>query len=268
MRLKSYLFIALAITSLYSCSDDNDDNASGNSENSITVTFPLNDGNYWNYDVLTDGTPSRDSIFITHDTIINSITYKKVETEIIPTGFYSSSLKNNALRIDNEKLLLTGDLSFLAGQSLPVGVDLSVTDFTILDNNAVSGTELSSKTGTISQTINSLPVTMDYTLKTVAGADYTSLTINNVTYQNVKTTDVILTASAYLTIIPGYNQDILNPSNQDVMVSEILFADGIGAIAITTDINFTLDATIASSLNIPQAQSQHQEETLDTYHIN
>lgn len=264
MRLKSYLFIALAVSSIYSCSNDNDDNP----ENSFSITFPLNDGNYWNYDIVTDGATSRDSVFISHDTVINSITYKKVETEVIPTGFYSSSLKDNALRNNNQKLLLTGDLSFLAGQSLPVGVDLSVTDFTILDNNASSGTQLSSKSGSISQTINSVPVTMNYTLKTVAGTDYESITINNVTYQNVKTTNVILTASAYTTIIPGYDQDILNPSDQNVMVSEILFADGIGAIAITTDISFTLDASIASGLGISQSQSQHQEETLDTYHIN
>ena len=132
MRLKHYLFALLTI-GFISCSDDNDD--SNENPSTVNVTFPLTDGNYWNYDTDTDGTTSRDSIYIDHDTIINSITYKKLETEIVPTGFYSSSLKNNGLRFSDNKLLLSGSLSFLAGQSLPIGVDLSVTDFTILNNN-------------------------------------------------------------------------------------------------------------------------------------
>lgn len=267
MRLKHYLFALLTI-GLISCSNDNDDSPESINPNTINVTFPLADGNYWNYDVDTDGTTSRDSIYIDHDTIINSITYKKLETESIPTGFYSSSLKNNALRFSDNKLLLTGNLSFLAGQSLPIGVDLSVTDFTILDNNVSTDTELSSKTGTITQDYNGFPVTMDYTLKTLAGNEYASLTLNGTTYQNIKSTKVVLTASVYITIIPGVTQDILTPSDQNVMVAEIFFADGIGAVSIITDINATIDSTVATSLGLPQSITQHQEETLDTYHIN
>lgn len=267
MRLKHYLFALLTI-GLISCSNDNDDSPESINPNTINVTFPLANGNYWNYDVDTDGTTSRDSIYIDHDTIINSITYKKLETESIPTGFYSSSLRNNALRFADNTLLLTGDLSFLSGQAIPVGLDLSVTDFVILNNNASNGTLLSSKTGTISQTMSGFPVTMNYTLKTIAGNDYSSLTINGITYQNLKSTQIILTASVSVSI-SGISFPILTPSNQDVMVSEIIFADGIGAVSIVSDVNATLDPTVATTLGFPQSTiSQHQEEMLDTYNVN
>lgn len=264
MRLKHYLFALLTI-GFISCSDDNDD--SNENPSTVSVTFPLTDGNYWSYDIDTDGTTSRDSIYIDHDTIINSITYKKLETEIVPTGFYSSSLKNNGLCFSDNKLLLSGSLSFLAGQSLPIGMDLSVTDFTILNNNVSAETELSSKTETITQDYNGFPVTMDYTLKTLAGNDYTSLTLNGITYQNLKSTKVVLTASVSVSIL-GTPIPILNPSSQNVMVAEIIFADGIGAVSITTDINATIDSTAATSLGLPQSITQHQEEALDTYHVN
>ena len=61
--------------------------------------------------------------------IINSITYKRMKTKSLPTGFFCGALRNNGLRADGKQIKLSGDVSVNIGASLPVA--FSVTDFVI-----------------------------------------------------------------------------------------------------------------------------------------
>ena len=126
-----FLITSLLLIFLTSCSSDNDNN-SDNGNEAPTEFLPLKNNNYWTYDVDSDLSSStnpltRDSIYVANDTLINSVTYKKLKTLNVPTGFFSSTLRNNGIKIDGSKLLMTGNFSFDFGLTSPIS--LNVTDF-------------------------------------------------------------------------------------------------------------------------------------------
>jgi hypothetical protein len=270
--MKKILFAILSL-SLVSCAIEGlEDTIGNNTNNSTTFTdaLPLNNGNYWTYDVVGQAN-TRDSLYIFGDEIVGAHTYKKFKNRNnIATGFYCSSLNNNNVRKEAGKLLLTGNLSLLQGITLPTGVDLSVTDFIIFKENATNGEILSEKTGTFQQTISNLPITIEYRLKSIGGENLASYTSpNNDVYPNVKSTKIVVSLKMTSTqTIAGFPITINILPQQDVVVSTQYLSKNIGVVHTKTNTNFTLNATIAAQIGLPVTNSQVQEEFLDTYSVN
>ena len=125
MKKVHFVIGLLFISVMFSCSNDD-----SSSENSSNFSTPLTVGSYWTYDVEGQAGSNRDSLFIDSETTISSNSYKVFKTRNdIATGFYSSSLRNNQVRESNGNLLLTGDLSVDAGETLPIAIDLTLNDF-------------------------------------------------------------------------------------------------------------------------------------------
>lgn len=262
MKLKHLFLLGLA-TFAVSCS--NSDSASDTAP--ISFELPLEINNYWVYDVdFTNGT-SRDSLYISNDTLINGITFKKFKTKTAPAaGFYSSSLRENGVRKDGNKLLLSGNLALGSGQNLPVDLDVTLDNFVIFQANASNNAELDSQSGSFQQTVNNIPITVNYTLKSVAGEtldNYT--TLNGDTFTNVKKAKIVITASATANII-GSTLPVLN--SQDILVSYHYVAENVGVIFTETTFSYTIASAIATQLGIPATNTQNQTETLDTYMVN
>lgn len=260
---KSAFFVTLLTSILFiSCSSDD----SGTGSNFET---PLTIGNYWTYDVEGQAGITRDSLYISNDTVIGSNTYKKFKTENnIATGFYSSALRNNGVRESNGKLKLSGDLSLAAGQTLPIAVDLTLSDFVIFNKNASNNQALNSspKTGTIQQTVSGYPLNINYSLQSYGGETLTSFTSpNGDVYTDVKTTKIKLNVEI-TTTISGFPITAL--AAQDVLVSTQYLADGIGVVYTNTVTSYSLNSLVATQLGIPATSSQTQEEFLDTYLVN
>lgn len=264
--MKKILFLILS-SLFFSCSSDEtlEDN------NYPLFEIPLVDGNYWTYDIETETNTSRDSLYVANDTLINSILHKKMKVKNnIATGFYSNSLKNNGLRVSGNKLLLSGDLSLSAGQTLPFSLDLELFEFIVFNADVNSGETLSTKSGTIQETVNGYPLTINYTLKSVSGNTFENYTApNNDTYSNVKSNKIILTARIE-TSVSGFSVFLIN--EQDVMVSEQFIAKNIGVVHTNTVTTYTLNPSIPAQLlnqiPFPSSQTQTQSEFLDTYQVN
>jgi hypothetical protein len=276
--MKKILFAILSL-SLVSCAvegleetiGDNTNNTN-NTNNTTTFTdaLPLNNGNYWTFDVE-GATNTRDSLYIFGNETVGVHTYNKFKNRNnIATGFYCSSLNNNNVRKEAGKLLLTGNLSLLQGITLPTGIDLSVTDFIIFKESSTNGEILSEKTGTFQQTISNLPVTIEYRLKSIGGESFTSYTSpNNDIYPNVKSTKIVVSLKITSTqTIAGFPITINVLPQQDVVVSTQYLSKNIGVVYTKTNTNFTLNATIAAQIGLPVTNSQEQEEFLDTYNVN
>lgn len=244
-----------------SCSNNDD------SPNSNNFNFSLNNGNYWTYNVLTENTASRDSLYIKGDTIINNKTYKKFKAKDFPSGFYSTSLNNNGLRKDGSKLLLSGTLGFGANQGLPTSISIDLNDFIIFNGNASSGTTMGTKNGTIQETFGDYNVVINYTLTSKSGDFYDVYNVNGNDYENVKATEISLrmTINASLVGVP-FSIPVLQ--NQEVLHSNQYTANQIGVIKTETTISYNIDSQIASTLGIPASSVQNQSETLDTYFFN
>jgi hypothetical protein len=263
MKKIHFLFVFLAFTLLLACSsDDSNSGSSGNFSTPITI------GNYWTYDVEGQTGTTRDSLYISNDTVIESNTYKKFKTKNnFATGFYSSTLRNNGVRVSNGKLLLSGDLSLAGGQTLPIAVDLTLNDFIIFDKDASNNQALNSspKSGTINETFNGYPLTINYSLQAYGGETLANFTSDGTVYTNVKSTKIKLNVSV-TTSLSGIQIPVL--ANQEILVSTQYLADGIGVVYTNTVISYNLNPTAADFLGITPSNTQSQEEFLDTYLVN
>ena len=139
-----------------------------------TTYMPLKDGNYWNYDVQQVNAGA-----------INS------SLGIDANGFFSRTLKNNGVKISGSSLIATGTFSIpFPGLITPVEINLN--NFAFFKDNAPIGTEIGITSGTLQQTVNNYPLDINYTLKAVAQESLPNYTSNNVTYNNVKKTRLLL----------------------------------------------------------------------------
>lgn len=265
---KSILLTFLSVSSLFiSCSND-DDNENG----ADNFTIPLTEGNYWTYDVNSEGNFTRDSLYIFGNIVLNTKTYKKFQTrDDVATGFYSSSLRNNGVRKSNSKLLLSGDLSLASGQNLPINFDLSLDDFVIFNSNASNNQALNSSavTGIIEETYNGFPLTINYSLQSYGGESFTAFTSpNGDSYSNVKSTKIKLNVSVNSEqTFGGFTIPIVVLVPQDLIVSTIYTAEGIGVVYVNTDTSYTINSDLASEFGIPPTDSQNQKEYLDVFMI-
>ena len=271
LAILSLSIVSCAVEGLEETIGENTNNTNNTNNNTtFTDALPLNTGNYWTYDVV-GATNTRDSLYIFGDETVGAHTYKKFKNRNnIATGFYCSSLNNNNVRKDAGKLLLTGNLSLLQAMTLPTGLDLSVTDFIIFKESATNGEILSEKTGTFQQTISSLPITIEYRLRSIGGENFPSYTSpNNDVYPNVKSTKIVVSLKITSTqTIAGFPITINILPQQDVVVSTQYLSKNIGIVYTKTNTNFTLNATIAAQIGLPVTNSQVQEEFLDTYSVN
>lgn len=267
--MKKILLITLSF-GLFSCSNDDTAATTPVETTVFTDALPLNNGNYWTYDVE-GATTTRDSLYIFGDETIGAFTYKKFKNKNdISTGFYTTSLNNNGLRKDSGKLLLTGSLSVPQGQTLPIGLDLSVVDFIIFKESAPNGELLNEKTGSFQQNVNNIPLTIEYKLKSFGGEDLTSFTSpNNDVYTNVKTTKIVVNLKVTtVQTIAGIPITITVLQPQDVITSTQYLSKNIGVVYTQTLTTYNLDTSIATQLGIPASNSQTQEEFLDTFLVN
>ncbi|MFM7896567.1 hypothetical protein [Flavobacterium sp.] len=233
----------------------------------------MNNNNYWTYDVDSQGTLTRDSLYISGDVVFNSKTYKKFQTrDDMATGFYSSSLRNNGVRKVDSRLLLSGDLSLASGQNLPINLDLSLDDFVIFNSNASNNQALNSSpvTGVIQETYNGYPLTISYSLQSYGGESFTTFTSpNGDSFPNVKSTKIKLNVSVVSEqTVGGFTIPITVLAPQDLIVSTIYTAEGIGVVYVNTDTTYSINSTVATQFGIDPSGTQNQKEYLDIYVVN
>lgn len=259
-----YFGAAILFLALTSCSssDDNGSNAPG------TTFLPLTASTSWVYDVTLDGAEAgRDSLYVAGETTLNGKTYKQLKTKSQPTGFYSNAMNNNSVRIDGDKLLLTGSTGIAAGDFLPIAIN--VNDFVIFKENGSNNAQLDVSSGLVEQTIQEIPLKIDYKLSSVFKESLANFTVpGRESYTNVKVIKLIANlkvSTVYL--LPGLNTPVTIAilDAQDVIVSTQYYAQGIGMVYSKTELNFEVNdfSDFGIELPIPQSGSSTVEEFLD-----
>ncbi|TGD58365.1 hypothetical protein [Flavobacterium humi] len=249
-----------------SCSSDN------TSEDipSATNYYPSGTGNFWVYDV--EGTPvGRDSLYISGDTLINSVAYKRFKTKMQPVGFYSNSLNKNGVRKSEDKLLVSGTIGLNFTDQFPLTI--SISDFTAFKESASPNEVLGTVSGSFQQNVQGYPLTIEYTFTSKAVGSLASFTSpNNDVYTDVKSVNTILNVKIS-TIYQPQGVPISIPVTilpaQDVIVSTQYYAKNIGVVHTNTDMHYQLASLpVQVQLPIPSSGDQNQKEFLDTYQIN
>ena len=279
MKIRQILASLFAII-LFSCSHNNSSEEIDLTDGIPTIYMPLKINNFWKYDVSStyNGNimPSKDSLYVSNDTVINSITNKKMKSVGqdpvgSATGFYSSIMHNNSIRIDGARLKLTGTVNLPTLISDPITLNLN--DFTIFKQNATSGIELSSVSGEFSRTIQTYLLNFNYTFKSVSDENLATYTTNGHSFTDVKKTKLILNLTVtYPTVISGIATNITILPAQDIIVSTQYYAKNIGVIYNDTTIQYALNPAAASSLNLPSTVpttgNLTQQESVTSYHLN
>jgi hypothetical protein len=265
------IIVFLALLLITSCSQNNNGSDSQDLSDLIPTTYmPLTIGNYWDYNVqqvnpgAVNTSFGTDHLFISNDTLISGVTYKKMKTSVMPNGFFSNTLRNNGVKISGSSLIATGKFSIpFPGLTAPVEINLN--NFTFFKDNAPIGSEIGITTGTIQQTVNNYPLDINYTLKAVAQESLPNYTSNNVTYNNVKKTRLLLNLKISTTN-SGVTAILL--ADQTVFTINEYFAKNIGNVYTNTYFHYDINPDIATQFGVPATASETQEEFLTTYLLN
>ncbi len=258
--MKSRILIAFAFVSvLFSCSSD--DSGSGEPTNFL----PLESENFWKYNVTLDGTEAgQDHLYVGNDTLVG---FKIMKTMAQPVGFFSSSLRHNALKIAGGKIKLTGKLGLNLGDAFPV--DIPVENFVMFNESASTNEELGSVDGVIEQTLGEYPLTINYTVKSVnleTLASYTTPAPDNKTYTDVKKVKMVMNMEVSTQLFPAPFPAATVMDSQDVVVSYQYYAKNIGMVYANTVIEYELNE-LPVELPFPASGTQNQYEFLDSYDV-
>ena len=269
-KIKYFILLFSSLT-IISCSNSSETGTVDDGSSIPTTFFPTHSGNYWTYDVASQGTTTRDSLYISGDTLINSKSYKKLKTLAVPSGFHSTIVRNNGLRIDGSSLKMSGVFSIPTFVGNPYNISLD--DYTIFKQNSSQGDLLATLSGSFDQTIQGYPLTFNYTLKTVSDGDLASYSTNDngviTNYINLKKSKIILNLkiTSLQTITVGgvptpVTVTVMNA--QDVVTSNSYYVENKGVVYTNTLINYQLQdlSSYNVTLPFPSSGTQTQEEFL------
>ena len=138
-------------------------------------------------------------------------------------------------------------------------------NFAFFKENAPIGSEIGITSGTLQQTVNNYPLDINYTLKAVAQESLPNYTSNNVTYNNVKKTRLLLNLKISTTN-SGVTAILL--ADQTVFTINEYFAKNIGNVYTNTYFHYEINPDIATQFGVPPTASETQEEFLTTYLLN
>jgi hypothetical protein len=270
------LILPLISVLLFSCSSDNETVAEAPILNNTTFVN-LTTNNFWKYRIETKtGTaatvvaPTIDHLKVGSDAVINGITYKNMEAVGAPVGFYVGVMDEKKLRKFSDELQFTGNISLELGNNIPTQT-IPVENFKIFKESATNALELSSKNGSLAPIPLSLPlngttvngnVLVDYSFKSFGGETFDTFTAplpNSgtaaTTYNNVKSVRFVLNVKMKFSyvLVPGYpaiSIDLLNPVNQDIIVSTNYYAKDKGVVYTQTNTNLTFANALGSTTPI------------------
>lgn len=266
--MKQYYFLAILVMALLaSCSSSDDSTAPGPvTENNY---FPVENNQFWVYDV-TGEFPGRDSLYVANDTTINATSYKKFKTKELAYGFFSGSLSGNGVRKSGDKIMVSGSTNVALLEDFPL--DLVVTNFVIFKESATNNEELGSFAGSFTYQYGDIPLTFNYTMKSVFQESLASYSVpSHGTYQDVKVVKVIVNLNiGGVVSYQGINFPFTLMQPQNVLVATQYYAKNIGMVYSDTQINYELVdvAQLENEIPFPTSGSQNIKEYLVDYSTN
>jgi len=282
--MKIYRFclsLCFSIALVTSCSNEPiDSGIVNNGDTAISSDyFPTSLNSYWIYDVantnnnLNELSITNDSLYINSQNA-NAFTLG-INDGLPPNGILSGFLSSGNLTRTNETLILDGILELPAEISNVIDFEIALNNHVLYDISAPINSELSTNGDTITQEFNGFPITINYELLSKSLGTLESITANGLVYNDIIGSELVLNVSASTTIdfagIP-INISILEP--QDVLVSTYYFANAIGMVKSTSEINYQIsDAAVTAietagqNLPIPTSGSFTSDENLNRFLI-
>ncbi|PSG88274.1 hypothetical protein [Aurantibacter aestuarii] len=285
--MKSILKLLFATVFIFSSCSSDDDNSTTPEPNDPSTSqqtatgdfFPLSSGNEWNYDVenrdnndANNNTNSTDALKVESQ---NGNAYTlSVNNNTTANGTLNTFLVSGELTATDTQLTNTGSFVFPLGGANDIVIDF--VDAKFYDTTASIEQEIYTKTGTISQTVQNIPLNINYSLKTTQLENLATYSSNGVTYSNVTSArlDLRMAVSTTITVVVPTTLAIID--EQNVLSIDAYYADGIGLVYAEADSGFTMNAQTVALLQqagidlggIPTNVSITNTQTIDTYTVN
>lgn len=261
--MKKIIFSFLMI-SLFSCSNDAEETPADNNL-AATTYISLSSNNYWKYRIeSTNGSlptivaPVLDHLKVGNDVTISGNTYKLMEAQGASIGFYTGLMNQKNIRKVSDELQFTGNVTLEIGNNIPTQ-NIPVENFIFFKESATNGTQISFKDGTLAPIPTTIPlngtnisgnINVAYKIKYVAGETLSTFTppVPNsgtpaTTYANVKSVKFVLNVKLTFSYLLGgttnLNIQLLNPTEQDVVISTNYYAKDKGVVYTQTNTNYT-----------------------------
>jgi hypothetical protein len=253
MKVK-FLAIALLIIAA-SCSSDD-----GNGETTDFSYFPLKSNNSWDYNVTTGSDTETDNLVVTQET---SSGFQLTATPSTPFGLMTNVLSSGTLNEENGKLIGTGSVDLNLGTTDNIAIDIE--NAPLYDQNAGNDRELFSSNGTFTQELQGYDLDINYRVSTKQLEDIAEMTVNNVTYENVIHSKLIVNASITSDVtVSGFTTALTFMEAQDVIVVDNFWAKDVGLIQSDNQLEYELEdfSSFGLTLPFPQAASLLSVQTL------
>lgn len=283
MKLKIYTAAFLMLI-LSACSSDDDSSDTPITDDGSVQTettgdfFPLASNNEWNYNVVNtnnvtaEDTNSTDVLKVASQSGSNfTLT---VNNGGVANGTKNSLLTTGELSVTETQLTATGSLEFPIDGVSNLSIDF--TDAKFYDTTANLNSTIHNQSGTINETIQTIPLTISYNLSSTQLDNLDTYTLDGVTYTNVTKAkiELDLEVEATVTVVIPITLSIID--NQNVLEVTSYYADGIGLIYAEADTQFQMNQTTITQLEaagvdlsgIPTSASITNTQTIDTYTIN
>ncbi|HLU80971.1 MAG TPA: hypothetical protein VK010_02760 [Flavobacteriaceae bacterium] len=268
-KILSAIFVAAL---LVSCSSDDSDNPPAPNTN----YFPLSTGNYWTYQnqrEVEGETPTQNTETLSVEDVeeVNGEKQYDMESDQPTNGGVATTIfANGRLSKNQGKLKYNGKLDFYVGQSGIDTISFPVNNAIVFDSNAGINAQLFSFSDSFQQEIPvdnlTIPVTINYTVRTKNLGIINSRTVNGVEYENVLSSEVVMELSVVAEIVTPFGQidvDIMTP--QEVMIATNYFAEGVGMVESDVSIHYEFeDLTEYGFPNVPPVDIQSTQE-IDSY---
>lgn len=266
--MKNIYLLLFATLTLIACSENSDND--NNSETQLNY-FPLVANSYWTYKNATPQENTTDSLYVAGTTVINGNTYTELDAQAPIDAFMTQVLANGALRTENSKLFITGEVGGPPVDGFPE-ITIPLEDVILYNTQQANGMVLSQIMGEISQDIQGYPITINYTVTTKQGESLSAYTVSGNSFTDVITSKIIINLNITLTIeVNGINLDVplLNPESQDVITATNYYAKDVGLIDSTVLVEYTLLdlSQYGIDLPIPQEDSQTSTQKIESYAI-
>ena len=261
IKLTSLLLTLLVISSCTSEDDGPGDQSSGSNY------FPLAINNYWNYhnrsqEVGMEEIQSEDSLYVAGASG-NSYT---LDAEQPVEGLTTSLFANGSLKKNGTQLLYTGSFDFMIEGMESFSIPLQ--NVVVYDASANVNTELFSVSNTLTETINTIPFKIDYTVFTTDEGDLESFEVNGTTYNDVIASKFVLELkiSAVVEFL-GQTAEIPVLDTQEVSVGTNYYAADVGLVKSEVVFSYELEDLSQYPIELPMAQTAtvNSSQELTTY---
>lgn len=243
---KISILLILSVLFLSSCSSDDSESIS---ENEVKNYYPLVVENNWNFE-NTFSSPgledmlSYENLSISEMINANGLDAYELETDNPEnSGPVTLALSQGILMKNNSSLIYTGTLGFSLDEftALDLDLDLDLENLIIYDYSSVFGAELYTDTGSIEQSVEGIPIIINYTVSSEMGDSFDNFSVNSEVYEDVISSQLVANLQVETIPNPQLPFPITILQSQDAVVITNYFANNIGLIQSETDTNFEFE---------------------------